>query len=219
MIEFNESVNERKVLKIKSNDNEKKNVNVEPQKPEIGNEDNIFDGSDENIDNINTNNDGDNDNFNFDKNFDAGVDADEHEDPKKYIQQLTGKLSQKLRDYNNNQEDSDLNKYVAGMIVVQASKGLDQDAKDEIIDKINNSKNSEEDVSDDNADDDFDNQVGNDGTEQNDIDDDLGLDVNENKQNIEEILNDVISAKPELKNKIPINKSYRKKPFTNPSIK
>ena len=37
----------------------------------------------------------------FDTNFDAGVDADEDTDPKKYIQQLTGKLSQSLRKYNS----------------------------------------------------------------------------------------------------------------------
>lgn len=36
----------------------------------------------------------DNSGSEFDTNFDAGVEADEDEDPKKYIQQLTGKLSQ-----------------------------------------------------------------------------------------------------------------------------
>ena len=36
----------------------------------------------------------------FDTNFDPGVEADEEQDPKKFIQQLTGKLSQSLRKYN-----------------------------------------------------------------------------------------------------------------------
>ena len=57
----------------------------------------------------------------FDTNFDAGVEADEDEDPKKYIQQLTGKLSQELGKYNNElgEPDTELSKYVGGMIVKQ----------------------------------------------------------------------------------------------------
>ena len=77
-------------------------------------------------------------NSQFDTNFDAGVEASEEDDPKKYIQQLTGKLSQTLRKYNENngQPDVDLNKYVAGMVVKQAMEGLSQDDADEIIDKV-----------------------------------------------------------------------------------
>ena len=54
----------------------------------------------------------------FDTNFDAGVEADEETDPKRYIQQLAGKLSQSLRSYNSElpSPDTDLNKYVMGMI-------------------------------------------------------------------------------------------------------
>ena len=44
----------------------------------------------------------------FDTNFDAGVEADEDEDPKKYIQQLTGKLSQELGKYNNELGEPDV---------------------------------------------------------------------------------------------------------------
>ena len=70
--------------------------------------------------------------------FDAGVEADPSEDPKKYLQQLSGKLSQELRKYNDEQEqpDEDLNKYVAGMIIPQATKGLTDKGKKEIIGKI-----------------------------------------------------------------------------------
>ena len=70
--------------------------------------------------------------------FDAGVDADSETDPKKYIQQLTGKLSQELRKYNEEQPnpDEDLNKYVAGMIIPQASKGLTDKGKNEVIKKV-----------------------------------------------------------------------------------
>lgn len=74
----------------------------------------------------------------FDTNFDPGVEADEEQDPKKFIQQLTGKLSQSLRKYNedNGQTDVDLSKYVAGMIIKQAIKGLSQEDADDIISKV-----------------------------------------------------------------------------------
>lgn len=74
----------------------------------------------------------------FDTNFDPGVEADEEQDPKKFIQQLTGKLSQSLQKYtdNNGQPDVDLNKYVAGMITKQAMKGLSEEDAEEIIDKV-----------------------------------------------------------------------------------
>lgn len=74
----------------------------------------------------------------FDTNFDAGVEADEETDPKKYIQQLTGKLSQTLMKYNNDlgQPDVDLNKYVAGMINKQATEGLSEDDVEEILSKV-----------------------------------------------------------------------------------
>ena len=63
----------------------------------------------------------------------------ESDDPKKNIQKLTGKLSQELRKYNDEQEkpDTELNKYVAGMIIPQASVALTNDDKEDIIDKIN----------------------------------------------------------------------------------
>lgn len=75
----------------------------------------------------------------FDSNFDAGVEADEETDPKKYIQQLTGKLSQSLNSYNNDngEPDTELGKYVLGMLVKQGVKGMDDKDKKEIIKKIN----------------------------------------------------------------------------------
>jgi hypothetical protein len=75
----------------------------------------------------------------FDTNFDAGVEADEETDPKKYIQQLTGKLSQTLNTYNseNGEPDTELGKYVLGMLVKQGTKGMDEKDRKEIIKKIN----------------------------------------------------------------------------------
>lgn len=62
----------------------------------------------------------------------------EESDPKKSIQQLVGKLSQELRDYNENQpnQDTDLNKYVAGMIIPQATSVMTDQDKNEVINKI-----------------------------------------------------------------------------------
>lgn len=75
----------------------------------------------------------------FDSNFDAGVEADEETDPKRFIQQLTGKLSQSLNSYNNEngEPDTELGKYVLGMLVKQGVKGMDEKDKKEIIKKIN----------------------------------------------------------------------------------
>ena len=82
----------------------------------------------------------------FDTNFDAGVEADEDEDPKKYIQQLTGKLSQELGKYNNElgEPDVELSKYVGGMITKQIAKYLDDSGKKELIKKIKTTDSSDE---------------------------------------------------------------------------
>lgn len=85
----------------------------------------------------------------FDTNFDAGVEADEDTDPKRYIQQLTGKLSQTLNKYNGEQEapDEGLSKYVGKMIVKQVAKALDDAGKKDLIKSINTTE-SEEDLND-----------------------------------------------------------------------
>lgn len=86
----------------------------------------------------------------FDTNFDAGVEADEETDPKKYIQQLTGKLSQSLNSYNNEngEPDTELGKYVLGMLVKQGTKGMDDKDRKEIIKKINTNNSEGDDMSD-----------------------------------------------------------------------
>lgn len=67
-------------------------------------------------------------------------------DPKKHIQQLTGKLSQELRLFNQNEDDNgELSKYVAGMIIPQATKNLSSQDKENIIKKINSSSDSDDD--------------------------------------------------------------------------
>lgn len=78
--------------------------------------------------------------------LDIDMDGDEELDPKKEIQKLTGKLSQSLRKYNDEQSepDSELNKYVAGMLSKQFSKALSKEDKDEVIKKINSNSETEE---------------------------------------------------------------------------
>jgi hypothetical protein len=103
------------------------------------------DNEGEMMDDVNGDMEGNGDNqmpTDFDSNFDAGVEADEETDPKRFIQQLTGKLSQSLNSYNNEngEPDTELGKYVLGMLVKQGVKGMDEKDKKEIIKKINTSE-------------------------------------------------------------------------------
>lgn len=77
---------------------------------------------------------------------DMNNDDESVDDPKKNIQKLAGKLSQALRTYNMEQEspDTDLNKYVVGMIATQAAKDMTSDEKQEIVKKINKGETIED---------------------------------------------------------------------------
>lgn len=158
----------------------------------------------------------------YDTDFDAGVEADEETDPKKYIQQLTGKLSQSLRSYNENlpQPDADLDKYVAGMIVKQAVEGLSLEDRNDILNKIN-------------SDDEGDMPQGD--MEQNDVpqDDENGGQMppdnmgesfsRERRKKIDEIFNQVMNGnnddEDEGYNEIKGKFSYKRKPFVSPEFK
>jgi hypothetical protein len=93
----------------------------------------------------------------FDKEpFDAGVDADEETDPKKFIEQLSGKLGQSLRSYNDEtgQPDFDLEKFAINS-VISATHTSEMDEKDrkDIIKKINSAgKDDAQDSGSDNQD-------------------------------------------------------------------
>lgn len=96
---------------------------------------------------------GEDDDIDVDNDMDLDMnDSDDEQDPKKHIQKLCGSLSQELRQYNQDQEkpDTELNKYVAGMIIPQATKNMTQNEKDRIIKKINSGESSN--VDDDNED-------------------------------------------------------------------
>lgn len=74
--------------------------------------------------------------------FDAGVEADEESDPKKFIEQLTGKLGQSLRQYEESQgqPDFDLEKFAINSIL-SATHTAEMDPKDQkdIIKKVKDS--------------------------------------------------------------------------------
>jgi len=79
----------------------------------------------------------------FDKEpFDAGIETDEKEDPKKFIQQLAGKIGQSLREYEKElgNPDFELEKFVINS-VISATNTADMDKNDQkdIIDKIETS--------------------------------------------------------------------------------
>ena len=166
----------------------------------------------------------------FDTNFDPGVEADEEQDPKKFIQQLTGKLSQSLRKYNENngQPDTDLNKYVAGMITKQAMEGLSQDDADEIIDKIKadedfsieDGENQEIEQGTDQAVQQMDNQMPMDNGNFNQIQQPNESTIKRGYK-IDEIVNGVLNGNENDKHpyqKTDNKKSFRKKPFSSPNF-
>jgi hypothetical protein len=148
----------------------------------------------------------------FDTNFDAGVEADEDSDPKTYIQQLTGKLSQSLNSFNDEQgADAGLNKYVASMIAVAACKYLDEKDKKEIIDKINSAQSDTEESMPDNGE--FENSDMGDGA-------DLQEAVYSKKQIMEMVSgvgirpgNEIESDVP-VKQEEPVNTIFRGKTFS-----
>lgn len=173
----------------------------------------------------------------FDTNFDAGVDADENNDPKKYIQQLAGKLSQSLRKYNEGlpNPDTDLNKYVAGMTNDAAVEGLNPEEVEEIINKIKSDENSDNNNNNDNNSNQEAPQNNNDSVPPMDGNQDMnqtpdmppmegkkGQKIVENIEScIEEIVNDIISNKKVkmINDKISVKKSFKTKPYTPPMFK
>ena len=166
----------------------------------------------------------------FDADFDAGVEGDENSDPKRYIQQLAGKLSQSLRKYNEGlpNPDVDLNKYVAGMANDAAVEGLSPEDVEEIINKIKSDENSDSENQ----------ETPQDNVDMSPVDNNQDMSQNpeippmENKKStkkltenlesyIDEIVNDIISQKPNNVNndKIKVNKSFKTKPYTSPMFK
>ena len=62
----------------------------------------------------------------------------------KEVQELSGKLSQKLGEINSANPNSDLSKYAANMVLSQALKGMDDSDAEEVKSKLNNTENNDE---------------------------------------------------------------------------
>ncbi len=93
--------------------------------------------------------------------FDAGVEADEETDPKKFIEQLTGKLGQSLRTFNQQQgqPDFELEKFAINSLLSATHTGeMNPDDQKDIINKIKSSGNGEGDTEND-SEGDMDNEV------------------------------------------------------------
>jgi hypothetical protein len=84
-----------------------------------------------------------------DEPFDAGVEVDEDSDPKKFIEQLTGKLGQSLRKYNEEQgtPDFELEKFAINSLLsaTHTAEMGPEDQKD-IIKKVKSSGKGDEDA-------------------------------------------------------------------------
>lgn len=77
-----------------------------------------------------------------DEPFDAGVEADEEEDPKKFIEQLTGKLGQSLRKYTEDkgEPDFELEKFAVNSLLSATHTGeMDSEDQKDIIKKVKKS--------------------------------------------------------------------------------
>ena len=77
-----------------------------------------------------------------DQPFDAGVEADEDTDPKKFIEQLSGKIGQSLRKYTEEtgQPDFELEKFaINSLLSATHTAEMDEDDKKDIIKKVNTS--------------------------------------------------------------------------------
>ena len=86
-----------------------------------------------------------------DEPFDAGVDADEDTDPKKFIEQLTGKLGQSLRKYTEEQggPDFELEKFaINSLLSATHTSEMDEEDKKDIIKKVNTAGNDDSEDSD-----------------------------------------------------------------------
>ena len=81
--------------------------------------------------------------------FDAGVEADEDEDPEKYIQQLAGKLGTTLRKYSEDkgQPDFDLEKFAINSVISATHTAeMDEEDQKDIIKKIKTSGDEGKDI-------------------------------------------------------------------------
>jgi hypothetical protein len=114
-----------------------------------------------------------------DEPFDAGVEADEEVDTEKYIQQLSGKLGQTLRSYNETEAEPnfELEKFAVNSVLSATHTGeMDLSDQKDIIKKV---KNSGTDDNSDNKDSD---------NKDSDDDEETDIDFSDDEEDIEEVV-------------------------------
>lgn len=119
--------------------------------------------------------------------FDAGVEADEDEDPEKYIQQLAGKLGTTLRKYteDNGEPDFELEKFAINSVISATHTAeMDKEDQKDIIKKVKSSGNDEKDV---NVDVNVDTGDSDDEEEPKLDDEDIDIDAEENLDENDEL--------------------------------
>lgn len=171
---------------------------------------------------------------NYGADFDAGVEANEDEDPKKFNQQLTGKLSQSLQKYEDSLggQPDDLPKYVGGMILAQLAKYMEPSEFDEMVQDAKDGMQPTEDNADDGTDANADMIPSDDtqgGVEGQDTDMQAELQpMSESvKRRINELFQDINKSDKEEKKDNRSNISttktgpitYKRKAFTSPNLK
>jgi len=117
-----------------------------------------------------------------DEPFDAGVEADEESDPKKFIEQLTGKLGQSLRKYNDEQgaPDFELEKFaINSLLSATHTSQMDSEDQKDIIKKVKTSGRGDETAPDEETPTDTSDEVETD-TETTDTGDETEVDDSEN---------------------------------------
>jgi hypothetical protein len=119
--------------------------------------------------------------------FDAGVEANEETDPKKFIEQLSGKIGQSLRKFTETQgqPDFELEKFaINSLLSATHTSEMDDNDKNDIIKKVNtagNNDSKEPDMGDNNNN----NDNGNDNEGGSNDNNDLSFDSN-NEEGLEE---------------------------------
>jgi hypothetical protein len=124
-----------------------------------------------------------------DEPFDAGIEANEDEDPEKFIQQLSGKLGTSLRKYTetNGQPDFDLEKFAVNSVISATNTSkMDQEDQDDIIEKVRNSSTDGADGADESEP--SEDGGGSENSEENDMGDEAEFNADDLKKELDEMM-------------------------------
>ena len=132
-----------------------------------------------------------------DEPFDAGIEADEDTDPTKYIQQLSGKLGQSLRQYTDDegQPDFNLEKFAVNSVLSATHTGeMDNEDQRDIINQVKSAGEGEDsDIDGEDVD----------GEDGDDVD--IDVDVDSGAPQGDEELEEIVEELPLNKDGIPFD--------------